>query len=177
MVSGDDETRTTRHSSVPLCRQFLQLFVEKTSGACGYRVVRIRVVEADEEEGHIVLPGNAPEAAEIGHGDDVPVAVLLVADLELIYIRGVVHVPAEDDGAEAKATRGNGEKLLLGHELASELAVDVYTGEFDGIVIFQELGQALDRDLVWYRGHAVYRGLECVSERVEVGLVGRGGGS
>lgn len=51
-----------------------------------------------------------------------------------------MHVPAKDDGAEAKAGGGDGEEFFLGDELAAEDSVDVETGEFDfGVVLEQGL--------------------------------------
>lgn len=68
----------------------------------------VRVQEADQEEGHIVLPRNAPKAAEIGDCDKVAIAVLLVADGELLVIGHIMLVPTENHGAEAKALRNDG---------------------------------------------------------------------
>jgi len=109
--------------------------------------VGVRVEEADEEEGHVVLPGDPAKRREVGHGNDVAVAVLLVADLELAEVGLVVHVPAEDDGAEAEALARDGQELLLRHQLASQDAIDVDARHLDRPVVFEELGEGLDGDL------------------------------
>jgi len=57
-----------------------------------------------------------------------------------------VHVPAEDNTAEAKAFFRDAEKLLLRHELAAQHAIDVYAGDLDGLVILEELGEGLGCD-------------------------------
>lgn len=107
----------------------------------------VGVQEADQKEGHIVLPGNATEAGEVRDGEEVAVTVLCVADSEFAHVCLVVHVPPEDDGAEAKAGLGNREKLLLGDELSAKLAVDVDTSKLDLVVILEKLRQSLDGDL------------------------------
>lgn len=58
-----------------------------------------------------------------------------------------MHVPAEDDGAEAEAGAGNGEELLLGDELAAQDAVDVEAGQLDAGVGFEQARQRIWRDL------------------------------
>lgn len=107
----------------------------------------VRVEEADEEEGYVVLPRDPAKGREVGHGDDVAVAVLLVADLELAEVGLVVHVPAEDDGAEAEALARDGQELLLRHQLASQDAIDVDARHLDCPVVSEELGEGLDGDL------------------------------
>lgn len=100
----------------------------------------IGIVVADKEERNIVLPWYPPEAAKIHHGENISIAIILIADLELFKVCLIVHVPAEDDGAEAKAFGSDGEKLLLGYELATELTIDIDSSDFDLSVIFKQLG-------------------------------------
>ncbi len=91
----------------------------------------VGIKKADEKERHVVLPGNSPEAAEVWHGNEVMVAVFRIADLQLAEVRPVVHVPAEDHGAESKAFLRDAEELLLGDQLAPQLTVHVDAGELD----------------------------------------------
>ena len=146
-----DARYTSGHRVIPLPLQPPQHPLQKAprTGADGKHGVGLE--EADEKEGHIVLPGDAPERGEIRYGDHVAVAVLLVADPELLEIGGVVHVPAEDDAAEPKAGLGNGQEFLLLHQLAPQDAVDVDAGELDLVIVFQELWQALQGNSVCRR--------------------------
>lgn len=50
-----------------------------------------------------------------------------------------MHVPAEDNRAEAKARLGDREELLLGDNLASKLAIDIDAGQLYLVVIFEQL--------------------------------------
>lgn len=104
------------------------------------------IVELAQEEGHIVLPRYPSEGTEIGYSYQVTISVLLVAYLKLSEVRLVVHVPAEDDRAEAKAFLCNGEELLLSHELPAHYAIHIHSANLDCIVVPQDLGQRLDRD-------------------------------
>lgn len=52
-----------------------------------------------------------------------------------------MHVPAKDDGAKAKSFLRNGEKFVLGHDLATKHAIDIYAGHLDFGVIFEGPGQ------------------------------------
>lgn len=54
-----------------------------------------------------------------------------------------MHVPAVDDGAEAEAIFGNGEELLLGHELSTQDAIDIHAGYLDLGIIDQNTGECL----------------------------------
>lgn len=69
------------------------------------------------------------------------VPVLRIADLQFLEVRLVVHVPAEDDRAEAEPILCDAEEFLLGHELAAEDAIDVDARDFDLGVISQDLLQ------------------------------------
>ena len=138
---------TSSQSAHPLPLELLRRRPQQTPRTRAQWTASIRIPEADQEERHVVLPGDAPEAAEIGHRDEISIAVLLVADLELLEIHLVVHVPAEHDGAEAEAVGGDGQEFLLGHQLAAQHAVDVDGGHFDFGVILEERGESIERDL------------------------------
>lgn len=97
--------------------------------------------KTDQEEGHIVLPRDTSIRAEIHLRQDIPITILQTANLQLFEIRLIVHVPAEDDGAEAEARLGDGEEFLLGHEFAAHDAVDVDAAHFDADIVLQELGE------------------------------------
>ena len=109
-------------------------------------------MKADKEKGHVVLPGDAAEGGQVGNGEHVAVAVFCVGHLELVQVRLVVHVPAEDDGAEAEAVRGDGQELFLGHELAAQDAVDVEAGQLDAIVVLEEPREGVDGDFLGSHG-------------------------
>lgn len=134
-----------RHGAIAAVLELVDGAPQQTPGARVQRVVRVRVVERDEEEGHVVLPGNAAEGRQVRDGNQVAVAVFLVGDAQLAEVGLVVHVPAEDDAAEAKAVFCNGQELLLGHQLAAQHAVDVEAGDLDGDIVLEELGQRLER--------------------------------
>jgi len=55
-----------------------------------------------------------------------------------------MHIPAEDYTAETEAVLCDLEELVFGHELATEDTVDVTAGDFDGIVIFEDVGEVLE---------------------------------
>ena len=74
-----------------------------------------------------------------------------------------MHVPAEDDGAEAKASFRDGEELVLRDQLAAKLAVDVDSGQFDLGIIFEKLWKRLDGDF-----GAHFRGFGEATQRVTV---------
>lgn len=137
---------TTSHRADALRLELIQLHLQHAARTHADRLEGVGVVEGDEEEGHIILPRYASEGAQVGDGDEIAVSILLVADLELLEVGLVVHVPAEDDGAEAEAVLGYAEELLLRDELAAELAVDVEAGELDGGVIFEEGGEGVEGD-------------------------------
>jgi hypothetical protein len=127
--------------------------------------VGVGVQEADEEEGHVALPGDATEAGEVWDGEKVAVAIPGVADSKFARVRLVVHVPTKDDRAEAEARLGNGQELLLGDKLAAQLAVDVDSGELDLVVVLEELRQSLDGDLRRH-GEEEFRVRRCDKRRM-----------
>ncbi len=88
--------------------------------AGAYRFVGIWIVELDKEERHVVLPRYPPVALEIDLRYQISVPVVCIADFELTEVGHIVHVPAEDDGAETEAIFGNGEKLLLRDEFTAQ---------------------------------------------------------
>lgn len=55
-----------------------------------------------------------------------------------------MHIPAEYHTAETKAVFCYLEELVLGHQLAAEDAVDVAAGDFDGVVIFEDVGEVFE---------------------------------
>ena len=58
-----------------------------------------------------------------------------------------MHVPTEDDGAEAEALARDGQKLILCHQFASQDAIDVDARHLDRVVSHEEPGEGLDGDL------------------------------
>ena len=98
----------------------------------------VGIEKADEEKWHIVLPRYSSEAAQVRHGNDIMVSVLRVADLQFFEVCLIVHIPTEDDRAEAEAIFCDSEELLLGHEFAAEDAIDVYPGDFHFGIISQD---------------------------------------
>ena len=145
---GGDAAPTSSHGAPATLLDLVHLKLQEPSRVGAYGLVGIGIEETDEEEGHVVLPRYPPEAGEVGDSDDVTVAVLLVGDLELANVGHVVHVPAEDDRAEAKACSGNGEELLFGDQLAPQDTVDIDAGELDAVVILEQGGQGVNSDLL-----------------------------
>lgn len=142
------------HGAVAIVPELVDGAPQQAARAGVQRGVRVRVVERDEEEGHVVLPGDAAERRQVRHGDQVAVAVLLVGHAQLAEVRLVVHVPPEHDAAEPEPVGRDREELLLGHQLAAQHPVHVDAGDLDGDIVLEQLGQRCD-------GH---------------GLVGHGGG-
>ncbi len=58
-----------------------------------------------------------------------------------------MHVPTKDDGAETKTVGGDGQELLLGHELTAENAIDVDAGDLDFGVMLEDVGKVVEGDL------------------------------
>lgn len=145
-VDSHRHNLTSGHGTHSLRLQLIDRPLQQRPGAGAYALLGVGIKEADEKEGYVVLPGDAPVGGEVGHGNDVAIAILGVADLELLEVGLVVHVPAKDDGAEAKASLSDGEELGLGHQLAAQNAIDVNTADLDGGVILEQLGQARDGD-------------------------------
>lgn len=139
--------RTSCHGTPAIGGQLVKLFLEQLARASAQRLVRVWVEEADEEERRVVFPRYSAEGLEVWNSNEVPVAILLVADSQLFEVGLVVHVPTEDDGAEAKASFSYGEKLLLGDQLATQDAIDINAGQLDAVVIGQDRGQGLDGDV------------------------------
>ena len=150
----------TRHGSVAIVLQLVYRALQQTPGTCVQCLVGVGVVEGDEEEGDVVLPGNAAERGQIRHGDQVAVAVLLVGHAEFAEVGLVVHVPAEDNTAETKAVFCNGQELLLGHELATQHAVHVDTGDLDCGIVLEQLWQRLDGYRLCFRHDVAVFGTE-----------------
>lgn len=71
-----------------------------------------------------------------------------IADLQFLVVGLVVHVPAKDNAAEAEARLGDGQELLLGHELASDLAIDIGAADLDAGVIFEQFSEVVVRELL-----------------------------
>lgn len=138
---------TSSHRPQALLFQLLDRGLEQTSRTGTDWTSMVRIEEADEEEGHIILPRYSPEAAQVRHGNDVVVPIFGIADLQFLEVCLIVHVPAENDGAEAEAIFCDPQELLLGHELAAEDAIDVDAGDFDLGVIPQDMLQRIVCDL------------------------------
>ena len=105
------------------------------------------VEEADEEEGHVVLPRYSSEAAQVGYSDYIMVSIVRITDLHFLEICLIVHIPAEDNRAEAESIFCDSKELLLGHELAAKDAINVNTGDFDLGIVSQDILQRIVRDL------------------------------
>lgn len=138
---------TSRHRAIPVRSRFAQRLVQQPARACKQGFPRVRVIETDQEERHVVLPGNAPEAAQVWLGQDIPVPVLLVADLELSKVCPIVHIPAKYDRAETEPVVNHREELLLGDQLASQLPVGIDAGQLHARVILEDFGDVLGCDL------------------------------
>lgn len=55
-----------------------------------------------------------------------------------------MHVPAENDGAEAEARGRDGEEFVLGDQLAAQYAVCVDAGELDVVVVLEDAGERVE---------------------------------
>lgn len=107
------------HSTVSSLSQFSDSSSQKTSGIGRDGLEGIWVVELDEEEGYVILPRYSAVRFEVDLRDKVSVAVFCVTDGQLAEVGHIMHVPAKDNAAEAEAILCDGQKLLLGHELAA----------------------------------------------------------
>lgn len=136
---------TSSHGTVSILLQLINSAFQQASWACAKGLFGVWVVEADEEEGYVVLPGYPPERGQVWYGEQVAVPVLLVRDGQFLEVGLVMHVPSEDDAAEAEAVVGYAEELLLGHELSTQHAVDIDARDFDRDVIFKQFGQLFGR--------------------------------
>jgi hypothetical protein len=137
---------TSSHSPITLFLQFIHLPLQKTSRTHTQTFLGVWIKKANKEKGYIVLPWDAAEGGQVGHGDQIAVSVFLVGDAEFTEVGLVVHVPAEDDAAEAEACLGDGEEFGLGHEFAAEHAIDVETGDFHGRVVFEDRREVIGSD-------------------------------
>lgn len=95
-----------------------------------------------------MLPGYPSIAAQVDFGEQIFVAILGVTDLQLSKVCQVVHVPTEEDGAEAEAILGDGEEFLLGDELAAKDAINVNTGKLYLSVLFKGFGKIVKGESV-----------------------------
>ena len=126
---------TSSHCPQTLLFQLLNSSLEQTPRTRTDRTSMVRVEEADKEEGHIILPRYAPEAAQVRHSNYIMVSVLRIADIQFPEVCLIVHIPAEDDRTKAESIFCDSYKLLFGHELAAQDAIDVDAGDFDfGVV-------------------------------------------
>lgn len=113
-----------RHPTPPLGIQLLHHRPHQPARARCNRFARLRIKEAHKEERdacagiRILLPGYSSEGGDIDLREQIAVAVASVADEELGLVGFIVHVPAEDHGAEAEAGFEDREELLLGDDLA-----------------------------------------------------------
>lgn len=138
---------TTSHGAIALLPQLVYRALQYASWARAQTRTRVRIVERYEEKGDVVLPWYPAEGGEIRYGDQVAVSVLFIRDAELTEVGLVVHVPAEDDTTEAEAFLGNGEELLLRHELPAQDAIDIDSRNLHGVIVLEQLGEALGGDL------------------------------
>src|SRR3569833_3413794 len=143
-------SHTSSHGAVSLCLQLLPLCLEQSSRAGTDGLLGIRIVEAHKEKRYVVFPGYATEAAEVWYGQNIPVAILLVANLQLLKIRHVVHVPTVDDRAEAKPACCDREELLLGDKLTTQETDDNDTTKQDQRNKNKQIGKRLGGDFFWF---------------------------
>lgn len=130
---------TSCHCPQILLFQLVHRGFEQTSRTGTDWTSMARIEEADQEKGHIILPGYSSEATQVRHSNYIVVSVLRVTDLQFLEVCLVVHVPTEDDRAEAETIFCDSQELLLGHELAAEDAIDVDAGDFDLGIISQDM--------------------------------------
>ena len=78
---SETELVTSSHSSEAVRFQFLRCGFQQAPGTGGERFPGVRIVKAHQVERHIVLPRNSPEGAQIRNGNDIVIAILLVANL------------------------------------------------------------------------------------------------
>jgi len=140
----DSGAHTARHSPHARRLNLRTRPLEHTPRTRAQAAPPIGIPETAQEKRHVVLPGYAPERTQINLGHDIPVPILAVANLELAEVGLVVHVPAEDDGAETEAGGCDGEEFGLGHEFAAQRAVDVAAGDFDAVVILEEVREVFE---------------------------------
>lgn len=126
---------TASHGSVALGLHLVQLRFQQASRAGSYGFLRLGIEEVDKEEWNVVLPRYATKRGKVRNSQHIAIAILRVGHLEFFQIGPVVHVPAENDGAEAEPVLSNGQEFLLGNELAAEYAVDVDARKLDAGVV------------------------------------------
>ena len=130
---------TSGQSNHSLTFNFLCRRPQQAPWTCAQPSICVWIVEADEEERNVVLPGYSSETTQIWHRDDISVSIILITDLQFFEIGLIMHIPAEDNRAETEAVGGDGKELLLRHEFATENAIHVNAGDFDSGVILEEL--------------------------------------
>jgi hypothetical protein len=138
-------SHTACHSANALIFQFFYLPFQNSSRTRTEWLLGIRVVEADEEERYIIFPWYPSERAEVWYSDDVVVTIFLIANLQLLEVCLVVHIPSKDHRTEAKALLCDAEELLLRHQLTPQLPIDVDTGNLDLGVIVEDIGDVFER--------------------------------
>lgn len=132
---------TSSHGAAALGAHAIKQRSEKPTWASAYRLLGVRVEEADKEKGQVVLPRDSTEAVQVRNGKQITVTVFSIGNLEFAGVGLVVHVPAKDDGAEAETLFSNGKKLLFRNDFATEHAVDIYTSQLYSCIIFEQLRQ------------------------------------
>lgn len=102
--------------------------------------------EAEEKKGDMILPWDPPKTTQVRDRNDISISVAFIADLQFPEVGLIMHVPAENDGAEPKPITGDGEEFVLGHELPAKDPVDVYPGQFDLVVVIEQIRQRFERN-------------------------------
>lgn len=142
---------TSSHSTYTLLLHLSDRPLQQTPRTSA-QTLALRLAKANEEKRHIILPRQPSVRRQIHLGQNIAVSILQATNLQLFKVGLVVHVPAKDDGAEAKARLGDGEEFLLGHEFAADDAVDVDAAHLDADIVLEELGQVGGGEFVEVRG-------------------------
>lgn len=117
---GEELVFCTCHGSIAGLVQLAHGGAQETAWACADGFVRVWVVEADKEEGDIVLPGCSTVTAQVYLCYQILVSVLFIAYREFSKVGQVVHIPAKYHTAKAEAIFDDGEELLLRDQLAAK---------------------------------------------------------
>lgn len=110
---------TTSHRLITRILPLIHCGLEQATRTRANGLPGLWIKKADQEERDIVLPWYPSEAFQIRNRNEIPVAILLVADLQFLEVSAVVHIPAEDNRAEPEAFLCNRQELLLRYELSS----------------------------------------------------------